>query len=171
MSPVTPTLGTHITQRRRELKIGQSAAARMAGVARSTWVSWETDANVPSDSKWSTIDDVCQWEPGSTAATLRGGQPTPRRAESPIPPAPPGIEPAEWIKWDPLDREMVLAAVRTANARAEGATPPDDEREALLAEVLRLRAAADDAVTRAQEALARIDRETGGGDAKRRKSA
>lgn len=78
MSPVPHTLGTHIARRRRALRINQTAAAEAAHVARSTWVAWEKDNNVPSDTNYAVIEEVCQWQEGSVAAILAGGSPVPR---------------------------------------------------------------------------------------------
>jgi len=75
-SPVTTTLGTHLTRRRRELEIGQAEAARQVGVARSTWITWEKGKKFPADSNWVMIEKVFRWQTGSIAAIAKGGEPT-----------------------------------------------------------------------------------------------
>ena len=93
MSPGTTTLGTHMKNRRRELGINQSDAARRAtqlrrspaatpgsdsrDVGRTTWTNWESDKQIPSDFNQRLIEGVLRWEPGSVRAILNGGQPTP----------------------------------------------------------------------------------------------
>lgn len=79
-SPVTTTLGTQIKRRRDELNLSQSAAARNAGVARSTWVAWEKGTSVPESFNHALIERVMRWEPGSIAA---GGEPTPLPSGAP----------------------------------------------------------------------------------------
>lgn len=80
-SPVNATLGTRIARRREELGMTQSAAARIANVARSTWIAWEKSDNIPADSNWGIIERVCRWEPGSVRAVRNGGEPVPLAEE------------------------------------------------------------------------------------------
>src|SRR5438445_2109735 len=98
--------------RRRELGLSQSRAAKLADVTRSTWVNWETGAAVPYDSNYVKIERALGWEPGSVYAILGGGQPQPLRAESALAALP--IDPAALERYDPADREMVIAVVRAA---------------------------------------------------------
>jgi transcriptional regulator with XRE-family HTH domain len=112
-----------MTARRIELGLSQSAAARSAGVSRPTWAGWENTTK-PYDSNYAAIERVLQWERGSVSAVLAGHDPTARRDEAS--PSGYGIDPDEWARWDPIDREMVLNAIKVARARA--AQNPPNER-------------------------------------------
>lgn len=128
VSPVAPTLGTHIQTRRTALTISQARAARIAHVSRTTWRSWEEGAT-PEDYNFPKIELVCQWEAGSVKAILEGRAPTPLRpqpAASDIPAPPLGYDLERWRQLDPVDREMVLAAIRIANAQRETQNPPKE---------------------------------------------
>lgn len=76
MSPPTP-LGTHIKRRRLELILNQSEAPRRAGVTRPVWLAWEKGESTPRDSNWAKIERTLEWAPGSVAAILQGGEPSP----------------------------------------------------------------------------------------------
>lgn len=96
----------------------QEDLIRESGIGRSTiqrlWS--ETNTVVPGKRTRRDLERVFQWSDRTVDAILAGGSPI-RDDEGP----PPGldIDPKEWARWDPLDREMVLNAVRTAKQRAE----------------------------------------------------
>lgn len=71
------TLGTHMKARRKELGASQSAAAKEAGVSRTSWIAWEKDAARPEDYNHAAIERVLRWAPDSVAAIFDGHQPTP----------------------------------------------------------------------------------------------
>jgi transcriptional regulator with XRE-family HTH domain len=104
-----------ITTRRVELGLSQSAAARRAGVSRPAWLGWETGSR-PQDSNYATIERTLEWERGTVHALLTGAPTPPVHNEHSPPPA--GIDPKAWARWDPIDREMVLNAIRIADKRA-----------------------------------------------------
>lgn len=109
MSPGSTTLGTHMKRRRAELGISQSEAARRAtdlrhrlaatasddqrGVGRSTWINWENDRFVPEDFNFALIEGVLRWRPGSVAAVLDGGEPTPLPPDANVVPIAAGLPP------------------------------------------------------------------------------
>lgn len=102
-------LGQQIRDRREELRLSQSAAARAAGVARTTWVNWEKGAAQPERFNYAAIDDVLEWErKQGVDAILSGRDPAARRKEHSPPPIPDGvlIDPADW-------------AIMTAQERAD----------------------------------------------------
>jgi DNA-binding XRE family transcriptional regulator len=124
MIDAMPTLGEYMTARREQLALSQNRAAKLFKGSRTTWVSWESDASRPERYNYVRIEAVLRWAPGSVAAILDGGEPTPidqERDHSPPPLPPPpgwGIDPAEWARYDPIDREMILAAIRIARKRS-----------------------------------------------------
>jgi transcriptional regulator with XRE-family HTH domain len=128
MPTTGPDLAGAITARREELGLSKSAAARAAGVSRPAWDAWE-NGTIPYDSNWATIERALQWERGSIRAILNGGTPTPRPSTD-ADAAPAGFDPKEWATWDPIDREMILNAIKIARRRVaknhpdEGTRPP-----------------------------------------------
>lgn len=77
MTGVRPSLHKYMADRRKELGISVSAAARAAGVARSTWIGWESGVRTPYDSNYAAIENVLKWERRSVETILAGGAPTP----------------------------------------------------------------------------------------------
>lgn len=127
MPTTGPDLAGAITARREELGLPKAAAARAAGVSRPAWDAWET-GTIPYDSNFATIERTLQWERGSVRAVLAGQPPTPYRPSS-QPDAPPaGIDPREWERWDPIDKEMVLNAIKIARRRAAETHPNEGQR-------------------------------------------
>lgn len=95
MSAVTTQtngLGDHIAGRRLALGISQAGAAKLAGVSRTSWVAWEKGTAVPEDYNHIKIETVLRWQPGSVAAILAGGQPTPVRPADPL-------QDPEYLEW------------------------------------------------------------------------
>jgi transcriptional regulator with XRE-family HTH domain len=127
MPPNTgPDLAGAITARRIELGLSQSEAARRAGVSRPAWIAWENDTR-PQDQNYATIERTLEWERGSITAVLAGREPVARQGERTPPAPPPRISPADWARWDPLDQEMILNALRVARARL-ARNHPDEGR-------------------------------------------
>jgi DNA-binding XRE family transcriptional regulator len=113
------TLPDAIRTRRERLGISQSRAARVAGVSRTTWVNWETGATVPERFNYAKIENPLEWEPGSVEAVLGGRPPVVRRSEQGPPPELPQVTAREWARFDPVDQEMILNAIRIARARQD----------------------------------------------------
>lgn len=64
------------------------------------------------------IQRALRWRRGSITAVLAGGEPI---LDDDVPPTagpPAGIDPKEWARWEQIDRENVLNAIRIAKARA-----------------------------------------------------
>jgi transcriptional regulator with XRE-family HTH domain len=72
-------LPQEMADRRKELGLSMSEAARIAGVHRLTWRSWEKASSRPEDFNHVNIERTLQWEPGSVASKLRGGAVVERR--------------------------------------------------------------------------------------------
>jgi hypothetical protein len=71
-------LGDAVRQRRtQELRISAREAAARAGISRNAWVGIEGARNRPQERNRAGIEDVLGWAPGSIAAILAGGEPTP----------------------------------------------------------------------------------------------
>lgn len=121
MSPVTPTLGTHMRQRRIPLELTQTAAAKQADVQRSTWSNWERDINIPEGHNHARIERVLRWRPGSVADFLD-------RLIEPVPlPAAEPAEPSRLAEEDVLRHE-----IRAERAKAAAALARADALEARL---------------------------------------
>lgn len=121
------SLGEQIRRRREEIALGQSDAARKAGVGRTTWLGWEKRGVTPERHRYVLIERALKWEPGSVEAVLEGGQPQPARTEH----GPPGrlpIDPEALARYHPADREAILAVVRAAEARAAQRHPEEGKR-------------------------------------------
>lgn len=69
-----------IQQRRAELGLSMSAAARLAEVHRLTWRAWEKGDSTPEDYNYVKIEKAMEWQPGSVAALIQGRPPETRRA-------------------------------------------------------------------------------------------
>ena len=111
------SLSDHIKSRREEIALGQSDAARKAGVGRTTWLGWEKRGVIPERHRYVLIERTLKWEPGSVEAILEGGEPQPARIEH----SPPGrlpIDERALSRYEPADRELILAVIRAAEARA-----------------------------------------------------
>ena len=88
-------LGQRIADRRRELGLSVSAAARLAQINRATWTGTETASRRTEEYVYGGIERALQWAPGSIAATLAGGNPTPQGD-----PHPEAIEPTLPADFD-----------------------------------------------------------------------
>lgn len=66
-----------ITERRKARRLSVSAAARAAGVARSTWIAWEAGRATPQDANYAAIEAALAWSRGSIEAILNNSSPTP----------------------------------------------------------------------------------------------
>lgn len=106
-------------RRREEIALGQSEAARVAGVGRTTWLGWEKRGVIPERHRYVLIERTLKWAPGSVAAALQGGQPQPARVEHSPPKASRlPIDEEALKRYEPADREAILAVIRAAEARA-----------------------------------------------------
>lgn len=117
MTTTGPDLAGAISSRREELGLSQAEAARRANVARPTWARWESGAARPYDSNYGAIERALEWERGSIRAILAGAQPTPSPPAHDNDAAPPGIDAREWASFDPIDREMIIGAIKIARRR------------------------------------------------------
>lgn len=121
------SFGTRIRERREELRLSQSAAARAANVARSTWVNWEKGVSEPERFNYAAIDDVLQWERRAGVDNVRAGrEPVVLRKESGTPPIPDGVlvDPADWAVMTPQERAdlvRIVTGVRRRRQAARGA--------------------------------------------------
>jgi transcriptional regulator with XRE-family HTH domain len=116
-----PTLGEWISRRREELGTSQSAAARAAKIARSTWVNWEKDNKTPERFNYVRIETILDWEPGSVQAVLEGRDPVARRKDHGPPPIPEGvlIDPADWAAMTPDERTAFVRIVTGVRRRRQ----------------------------------------------------
>lgn len=121
-----PTLGEWMASRREELGTSQSAAARAAKIARSTWVNWERDKKAPERFNYVRIETILGWEPGSVQAIIDGRDPVARRKEHSPPPIPDGVsvDPADWAAMTDDERAMyvrIVTGVRRRRQQRRGA--------------------------------------------------
>jgi transcriptional regulator with XRE-family HTH domain len=70
-----PMLAERVRSRRRELGLSIRAASTAAGIARATWDDLETGARQTRQDRWASVERALQWQPGSIAAILEGGEP------------------------------------------------------------------------------------------------
>jgi hypothetical protein len=68
-------LAKQVRDRRLQLGMSVRSAADGARVARGTWTSLEEGIRRTADNNYAGIEAVLQWEPGSIAAILAGGDP------------------------------------------------------------------------------------------------
>jgi transcriptional regulator with XRE-family HTH domain len=66
-----------VAQRRKELQLSASQAARLARVARGTWIAVEKAERATEDYNYAGFERALQWQLGSMEAVLAGGDPTP----------------------------------------------------------------------------------------------
>lgn len=102
-------LDGYIAERRRLLGLSQSRAATLAGASRTSWVAWEKGTATPEDYSYVKIERALEWQPGSVAGILAGGEPTPIPEPEPIP-IDPDLERAKeaykvWIRKYPTQAE------------------------------------------------------------------
>lgn len=109
------TLGTRMEQRRKELEISQSGAARSAGVSRSAWIAWEKDTAEPEKHNHAKISRALRWTTESVEAALAGEEPTPLPAAT-VTPLPPGPGSASDL---PPDDDFVRELRAQSNVPAE----------------------------------------------------
>ena len=122
------SLSDHIKSRREEIALGQSEAARAAGVGRTTWLGWEKRGVIPERHRYVLIERTLKWEPGSVEAILEGGKPQPARVEHSPPDRLP-IDEAILKRYHPADRELILAVFRAAEARATRRHPEEGKQQ------------------------------------------
>lgn len=70
-------LGSLIRERRRWLGLTMASAAAAAGIDRNTWSTAESGSRRIVDNNYAGIERAIGWAPGSIAAVLAGGEPTP----------------------------------------------------------------------------------------------
>ena len=97
----------------------QEDLIRESGIGRSTIQRLWSEANtvVPGRRTKRDLERAFGWSDHSIDAILAGARPTSLHVEH-GPPPDLGIDPKEWAKWTPEDRELVLMAVRHAQQRA-----------------------------------------------------
>ena len=69
-------VGRRVAERRKELRLGTTEAARTAGVDRKTLVSLERGERWPQDSSRSKIEAMLRWSTGALDALTRDEEPT-----------------------------------------------------------------------------------------------
>src|SRR5690554_5900860 len=72
----TVRLAALIRAWREQRGLSINRARRLAGVTRVTWTRWE-QGTLPYRHHWPAIERTIGWRPGSVAAVLGGGDPTP----------------------------------------------------------------------------------------------
>lgn len=132
------TLGACMAHSRTQLHLSQAGAAHAAGVARLTWIRWETNAKRPGEANWPRIEDVLGWPPGSVAAILDGQPPvsigaglatvTPLRPDAAH--APPDPDEAALVaEWEDMRLPESLIRVLVEEYRADKAGADQARRE------------------------------------------
>lgn len=69
-------LGKLVSERRQEISLSVSAAARGAGLDRGTWTGVESGSRQTEEYNYSRVERVLGWQAGSIKAVLKGGNPT-----------------------------------------------------------------------------------------------
>lgn len=72
-------------KRRQDLRLSKEEAARRGGMSVKTWTNVE-DGRPVRDTTYVGIEDSLEWERGSVAAILDGGDPVPLEPETPAEP-------------------------------------------------------------------------------------
>lgn len=70
-------LSQQMKRRRVELGISKRQAIAKAEISSNTWLKIENKSEPISDGSWSGIEHAMQWEAGSVAAVLDGGEAIP----------------------------------------------------------------------------------------------
>jgi transcriptional regulator with XRE-family HTH domain len=91
-------LGLLVAQRRKQLQLSASEAARLARVSRGTWIAVEKAERETEEYNYAGFERALQWRFGSVAAVLAGGEPTPGPEQPPATPSPSPL-PAEVRRW------------------------------------------------------------------------
>lgn len=127
VTPERERLKNAIENRAVELRLKLNQVAQRAGMSAANFLRIRTGEVGLTPLAVAAIEDALEWEAGSIQAVLDGARPAPRHTHPDIPPMPPGIgiDPKEWASWAPEDRDLVLAAVRAASARARRRDPGD----------------------------------------------
>lgn len=76
-SPALERLAKLVHARRTELRLGVEPAAKAGGISKDTWKRVEAGQKV-WDRSFAGIETALQWEPGSCARILDGGDPIAR---------------------------------------------------------------------------------------------
>lgn len=120
MTPERERLKTAIENRAVELRLKLNKVAQRADMSAANFLRIRTGEVALTPLAVAAIEHALEWESGSVQAILDGGEPTPHRRADDIPPMPTGIgiDPKEWARWSPEDRELVLLAIRHAQQRA-----------------------------------------------------
>lgn len=79
-------LARHVKQRREELGLRQDQLKDRGGPSTTTLSKIENATDTPAPVTLRKLDDSLDWERGSAARTLRGGDPTPTRRSGILPP-------------------------------------------------------------------------------------
>ncbi|MCZ7376509.1 hypothetical protein [Micromonospora sp. WMMC250] len=118
-------LAKMIGVRRLELGVSAAAAARTAGIDRNTWSAAEKGEKNTQPHNFAGIERALRWRPGSIAAILTGGEPTPADAE-------PVDEELELVRTDPRlpedMKERIIAHIRERRQRDRAASLEDTRR-------------------------------------------
>jgi hypothetical protein len=73
--PDLARLAELVAARRAKLRLSKDGAAAKARISRITWRKVE-DGRAVRDTMYAAAEEALEWEPGSVAAILRGGEPT-----------------------------------------------------------------------------------------------
>lgn len=114
-------LADAMNRRRAELRTTWDKVARRGGVSVATLRRARRGSDDLTLDTIVAIEMGLDWEPGYVEEVLSGRVPAPaaRRkshSASEEPPAGWGIDPKEWARWEPIDRENILGAIAVARA-------------------------------------------------------
>ena len=123
MTPERERLKNAIEDRAVDLRLKLNKVAQRADMSPANFLRIRTGEVALTPLAMAAIEQALEWEPGSILDIIEGGDPTPRRRPAGSPPPPPGVDPSEWETWDPLDQQMVLAAIQVAQARVADVHP------------------------------------------------
>lgn len=135
--PAQTPLDAATNARRLELDLTWKQVAERAGMTEFHLQRIRAGKVRLTERAASKIDRALEWEHGSTQDALDGGEPRPLRRDrltAGSPPIPEGlnIDPKKWARWDPIDRENIINAVKLAEQRqraADAAAQSGPERQ------------------------------------------
>jgi AraC-like DNA-binding protein len=110
-----------IEDRALELRLRLRAVARRAEMSEANLFRIRNGEIAITPFAAAGIERALEWEPGTVEKVLAGHAPAARRKEHSPPelPAGWGIDPKKWARYDPIDREMIVNAIRLAEQRAQ----------------------------------------------------
>lgn len=129
----TVRLAALIRAWREQRGLSINRARRLAGVTRVTWTRWE-QGTLPYRHHWPVIERTIGWQPGSVAAVLDGGDPTPTDEVDYTDPETGEVyvDPVEqrlWELWPAMGMDQArehIRKYRQDRAARRGLQPPRD---------------------------------------------